>query len=101
MYSRTLSQGYLPEGNRNRGVVNMASFLDVLFGCTHKNYSFPQTNKRGQRRAPAASLTGTYVVCLECGKEFPYDWQEMKVKDSKPARAQALAASAVEAYAGE
>ena len=25
------------------------------------------------------SLTGTYVACLDCGKEFPYDWQEMKV----------------------
>ncbi len=24
-------------------------------------------------------MTGTYVVCLDCGKEFPYDWQEMRV----------------------
>lgn len=24
-------------------------------------------------------MTGTYVVCLECGREFPYDWQEMKI----------------------
>jgi hypothetical protein len=22
------------------------------------------------------------VACLDCGKEFPYDWQEMKVIDS-------------------
>lgn len=21
----------------------------------------------------------TYIVCLDCGKEFPYDWQRMKV----------------------
>ena len=27
----------------------------------------------------AAALTGTYVACLDCGKEFAYDWQEMKV----------------------
>jgi hypothetical protein len=20
-----------------------------------------------------------YVVCLDCGKELPYDWKEMKV----------------------
>ena len=60
-------------------VVTMASILDMLFGCTHKNYSFPLTNKRGQRRSPAASLTGTYVVCLDCGKEFPYDWKQMKI----------------------
>jgi hypothetical protein len=23
--------------------------------------------------------TGTYVVCLDCGKEFAYDWDQMKV----------------------
>lgn len=55
------------------------SMLDYLFGCWHKNYSFPITSKAGKRRNEAASLTGTYVVCLECGKEFPYDWREMKV----------------------
>jgi hypothetical protein len=21
----------------------------------------------------------TYVVCLECGKELPYDWAKMKI----------------------
>ena len=31
------------------------------------------------RRPQAAALTGTYVACLDCGKEFAYDWQEMKV----------------------
>jgi hypothetical protein len=31
------------------------------------------------RRPQAAALTGTYVACLDCGREFPYDWQEMKV----------------------
>jgi len=72
----------------------MASLVDILFGCWHKNYSFPMTNKSGQRRSQAASLTGTYVVCLDCGKEFPYDWQEMKVLDSQPSRRKALAAKA-------
>jgi hypothetical protein len=24
-------------------------------------------------------MTGTYVACLDCGKEFPYDWQGMKM----------------------
>ena len=22
--------------------------------------------------------TGTYVVCLDCGTEFPYDWKNMR-----------------------
>ncbi|HEY1271884.1 MAG TPA: hypothetical protein VGF08_07860 [Terriglobales bacterium] len=42
--------------------------------------------KRGSRRAAAASLTGTYVVCLDCGREFAYDWREMKVVESVPER---------------
>jgi hypothetical protein len=56
----------------------MFKLLDVLFGCTHKRYTFPIT-KRGRQRSAAAALTGTYVVCLDCGKEFPYDWHQMKV----------------------
>ena len=24
----------------------------------------------------------TYVVCLECGKEFPYNWSEMRIEKS-------------------
>ena len=56
-----------------------ARLLDVFFGCWHAHYSFPITVRTGSRTNPAASLTGTYVVCLDCGKEFPYDWTEMKV----------------------
>ena len=53
--------------------------IDILFGCSHSNYSFPLTAKIGKRRSEAASLTGTYVVCLDCGKEFAYDWQGMRI----------------------
>ena len=51
---------------------------DVFFGCRHTHYSFPITRKALKQRA-AAGETGTYVVCLDCGREFAYDWQEMKV----------------------
>lgn len=54
-------------------------FMDMLFGCSHKKLSFPITVRGVRRRSQAASVTGTYVVCLECGQEFPYDWNEMKV----------------------
>jgi hypothetical protein len=37
------------------------------------------TIRGAARRPQAAALTGTYVACLDCGTEFPYDWQEMKV----------------------
>lgn len=56
--------------------------INVLFGCWHSHYSFPITVRPGTRRSKAASLTGTYVVCLECGKEFAYDWQQMKVVEA-------------------
>ena len=64
-------------------------FADLFFGCWHKNYSFPISIKSGQRRSGASMATGTYVVCLDCGQEFAYDWKQMKVvsPDYKPAAA--------------
>jgi hypothetical protein len=61
----------------------IAKLVDAFFGCWHSRYSFPITIRPGSRNngrlATAASLTGMYVVCLDCGKELPYDWQQMKV----------------------
>ena len=59
--------------------------LDMLFGCWHKRLSFPISSKRGQRRVSAARETGTYVVCLDCGKEFAYDWQQMRIVSARKA----------------
>ena len=61
------------------------SLFDLVFGCSHQRCSFPITLKGKLRRSTAASaITGTYVVCLDCGREFPYDWKEMKMVSSKP-----------------
>jgi hypothetical protein len=58
----------------------LADVFDMLFGCWHRKYSFPITTKKGSdHHSHAASVTGTYVVCLNCGKEFPYDWNQMKM----------------------
>ena len=57
----------------------IARLLNAFFGCRHARYSFPVTIRGAARRPQAAALTGTYVACLDCGTEFPYDWQEMKV----------------------
>lgn len=64
----------------------IAKLFDAFFGCRHSHYSFPITVRRGSRRNSAASLTGTYVACLDCGQEFPYDWEEMKVMASSADR---------------
>ena len=61
------------------------SLFDMVFCCWHKRCSFPITMRGKLRRTNvAASVTGTYVVCLDCGREFPYDWAQMKMVASKP-----------------
>ncbi|MGB8732862.1 MAG: hypothetical protein WCC99_16555 [Candidatus Sulfotelmatobacter sp.] len=50
---------------------------------------------RGKVRRPqAGALTGTYVACLDCGREFPYDWQQMKVITSQAESRQYVASLA-------
>jgi hypothetical protein len=66
-------------GNQSNSREEIVNIFDALFGCWHKRISFPQTSKPGQRRCEAATQTGTYVVCLDCGTEFAYDWKKMKV----------------------
>ena len=69
--------------------------MDVVFGCRHSRYSFPITIRAGSRRAKGASRTGTYVVCLDCGREFNYDWQEMRVSEETARRLVAAASDAL------
>jgi len=59
--------------------VMFGKLVDAFFGCRHGHYSFPVTIRGNKPRPQAAALTGTYVCCLDCGREFPYDWQQMKV----------------------
>jgi len=70
----------------------LGKLFDTLFGCAHSRYGFPITIRSGQRRNQAAFLTGTYVVCLDCGREMPYDWNEMRVIASPSERRQYLRA---------
>jgi hypothetical protein len=66
--------------------------FDMVFGCSHKRCSFPITVRGKLRRSPAASVTGTYVVCLDCGQEFPYDWNQMKLVDTQASPAESTPA---------
>jgi len=58
--------------------------METIFGCWHSHYSFPMTVRAGSRRNHAAARLGTYVVCLDCGKELAYDWQQMRVTNARP-----------------
>lgn len=56
------------------------SVFNLLFRCNHRRTTFPMTPVRkkstgGQDEAPAE----TYVVCLDCGKQFLYDWENMRL----------------------
>jgi hypothetical protein len=66
--------------------------LDMLFGCWHKRVSFPITRKASQQRTGEVTRrTGTYIVCLDCGKEFAYDWKKMRVLSPQEQRSSAHA----------
>jgi len=56
----------------------LQSMFNTLFGCSHARTTFPLTPGR-KNTAPSATRNGTYVVCLDCGKEFAYDWEGMRI----------------------
>jgi hypothetical protein len=56
----------------------MFEFVSSLFGCGHDHLSFPRTTKKPSLDLAEGETTATYTVCLDCGKEFPYDWQQMR-----------------------
>ena len=61
----------------------LQSFVNGLFGCSHRRTTFPQTPGRrsGAHVLHDSVRNGTYVVCLDCGKEFAYDWNRMQLGD--------------------
>lgn len=62
----------------------LTSVLESLFGCSHRRTTFPMTPKRPSVRV------GAYVTCLDCGKEFAYNWNEMRLE--KPVAISAIPA---------
>jgi len=58
----------------------MVTLLNSLFGCSHRRTTFPLTPAR--RAGFTNSSKGTYVVCLDCGKEFAYNWTDRKVGEA-------------------
>jgi hypothetical protein len=69
--------------------------LNALLGCSHRRTTFPITPARKAGFSPAGGgpRHGTYVVCLDCGKEFGYDWTEMRIGEPVGAPLTATAAA--------
>ena len=63
------------------------SLVNIFFGCAHGRTTFPLTPSRNSK-TPDRAGRGAYIVCLDCGKEFDYNWQEMCI--GKPSRHPAL-----------
>jgi hypothetical protein len=53
--------------------------------CSHKKISQPFTAQIARAAAVGAHwdnigpAVSHYVVCLECGKKFTYDWNQMRI----------------------
>jgi hypothetical protein len=50
------------------------SLFNFIFRCQHQRTTFPQTSTI----KPGGAEDKTYVVCLDCGKQFAYDWENMQ-----------------------
>ena len=57
------------------------SMMNSLFGCGHQRTTFPITLRRSHAGSAgvSGSVGSTYVACLDCGKEFAYDWKSMRI----------------------
>jgi hypothetical protein len=63
-----------------------ASFLNSLFGCAHQRTTFPMTpGRRSGLSDKPETRSRTYVACLDCGREFDYDWKAMRISEPMPA----------------
>ena len=51
----------------------LGALADWLCGCAHSRTTFPMTLK------VRVAQSETYVVCLECGRHFAYDWTTMQI----------------------
>ena len=53
----------------------MESLINRLFRCSHKRVTRPMTLPS----KPGGTGGQSYVVCLDCGGQFAYDWEQMRV----------------------
>lgn len=75
------------------------AILGALFGCSHQRISFPLTPNSRRTVAGQVSTPGaTYVVCLDCGREFAYDWALMRL--GEPVRRRDPLATEVHTFVG-
>lgn len=56
-----------------------------ILGCPHNHLSFPIVSEpAGAPRSPSNLRPQPHVTCLDCGREFWYDWQRMRRLAARP-----------------
>lgn len=72
------------------------SLFNTLLFCSHRRISFPMTIRKADTFSSAPRRNQMLVSCLDCGKEFSYNWEEMRIDAAEPLvgfRTQRMAAS--------
>ena len=58
--------------------------MKSLFRCKHKKTSLPITRRRTDGgEANPHRQANTYVVCLSCGEQMPYSFNESRVVEER------------------
>ena len=71
----------------------MARLIKKVLRCRH-DFAMRPASYNPNERPPAAFSVAGRVICLDCGKELPRDWDQVIVPQQIPSRFEALAALA-------
>jgi hypothetical protein len=80
------------EPRRHSTVLDLLKMVVFSFvRCWHFNKGPIISCRPDQPRTAVAAITGTYLVCLGCGKEYAYDLKTFRVIDPEPSRVRLIA----------
>ena len=64
----------------------LIGLVDKFSVCSHRRTTLPMASASdNSTRAQQVASGEMWVVCLDCGRRFPYDWKTMRI-DKKRAR---------------
>lgn len=66
--------------------MRLAGLANRLFGCPHRRTTFPRTLRSGiSANGQQRTSSETYIACLDCGRQFAYDWTTMRITGPRAA----------------
>ena len=68
-------------------LMRLEGVADWLYGCSHRRTTFPITLRASAgAEGEQSTYVETYIVCLDCGRQFAYDWTRMRLAGQPTAR---------------